>query len=165
MYGDPLPHRQTVRIADLAISSDPRAELITHALGSCIGVSAYDPVRQIGGLIHIMLPLSKLSPDKARNNPLKFVDTGVPLFFKELFKAGAQRDKLEIKLAGGAMLIDSGEHFKIGERNYTILRKLLWKNDLLIAAEDIGGSTSRTMSLFIESGRVVVQSQTRKIEL
>ncbi|MGB0606725.1 MAG: chemotaxis protein CheD, partial [Candidatus Latescibacterota bacterium] len=115
--------------------------------------------------IHIMLPLSKLSPDKARNNPLKFVDTGVPLFFKELFKAGAQRDKLEIKLAGGAMLIDSGEHFKIGERNYTILRKLLWKNDLLIAAEDIGGSTSRTMSLFIESGRVVVQSQTRKIEL
>ena len=97
VHGDPLPHRQTVRIADMAISSDPRAELITHALGSCIGVSAYDPVRQIGGLIHIMLPLSKNSPDTARNNPLKYVDTGIPLFFKELFKAGAQRDTLEIK--------------------------------------------------------------------
>ena len=149
----------------MAISSDPRAELITHALGSCIGVSAYDPIRQIGGLIHIMLPLSKNSPDTARNNPLKYVDTGIPLFFKELFKAGAQRDTLEIKLAGGAMLIDKRERFKIGERNYTILRKLLWKNDLLIAAEDIGGNTSRTMSLFIETGRVVVRSQTGEIEL
>ena len=63
------------------------------------------------------------------------------------------------------MLIDKRERFKIGERNYTILRKLLWKNDLLIAAEDIGGNTSRTMSLFIETGRVVVRSQTEEIEL
>lgn len=162
---EPLSHRLTVGISDMAISDDPRVEIITHALGSCLGVTAYDPTTRIGGLVHVMLPLSKLSPEKADRNPLMFVDTGIPLFFKALFEAGAKREKLQIKVAGGAMILDREKHFKIGERNYTILRKLMWKNNLLIASEDVGSNKSRTMSLFIESGKVLIRSQTGKVEL
>ena len=158
-------HRHTVGISDMFISSDSRAEIITHALGSCVGVTAYDPATHVGGLIHIMLPLSKLSPEKAQNNPLMFVDTGIPQFFKALFAKGASRQNLQIKVAGGALLLDPEKHFKIGERNYTVLRKLLWKNDLLISAEDVGGNKSRTMSLFLESGKVIVKSQSGEREL
>ncbi len=158
-------HRHTVGISDMFISGDSRTEIITHALGSCIGVTAYDPTACIGGLIHIMLPLSKLSPEKAQINPFMFVDTGIPHFFKALFTEGARRENLQIKVAGGALLLDPDKHFKIGERNYTVLRKLLWKNDLLISAEDVGGNKSRTMSLFLESGRVIIKSQSGERDL
>ena len=38
--------------------------LITHALGSCLGLMVFDPVAQVGGLLHAMLPLSKVNPEK-----------------------------------------------------------------------------------------------------
>lgn len=158
-------HRQTVGISDMAISSDPRAELITHALGSCIGVTAHDPIAGVGGLIHIMLPMSKLAPEKAANNPLMFVDSGIPVFFKELFAAGARRENINLKVAGGAQVLDAEGHFKIGERNFTVLRKLMWKNDLLIASEDVGGNKSRTLSLYVGDGRVLVRSKEGEEEL
>jgi len=162
---DTTPNRQTVGISDMAISKDPRAELITHALGSCIGVTAYDPVAGVGGLIHIMLPMSKLAPEKAKDNPLMFVDSGIPVFFNKLFSAGAQRANIQLKVAGGAQVLDAESYFKIGERNYTVLRKLMWKNDLLIANEDVGGNKSRTMSLYISSGKVLIKSPTGEEEL
>lgn len=162
---DKTLHRQTVGISDMAISSDLHTELVTHALGSCIGVTAHDPNAGVGGLIHIMLPMCKLAPEKAAANPLMFVDSGIPVFFKALLAAGAQRRNIHIKVAGGAQVIDPENHFKIGERNFVILRKLMWKNDLLIAAEDVGGNKSRTMSLHVGSGRVLIKSLSGEEEL
>jgi chemotaxis protein CheD len=162
---DTTLHRQTVGISDMAISKDPRAELITHALGSCLGVTAYDPVACIGGLIHIMLPMSKIAPEKAKANPPMFVDSGIPFFFKELFAAGAHRENIELKVAGGAQVLDTENSFKIGERNFTVLRKLMWKNDLLITSEDVGGNKSRTMTLHMGNGKVLIKSPTGEKEL
>lgn len=162
---DTAIHRKIVGISDMAISNDPRVELITHALGSCLGVTAHDPISGIGGLIHIMLPMSKIAPEKAAKNPLMFVDSGIPVFFEELFAAGAKRENIRLKVAGGAQVLDAESHFKIGERNFTVLRKLLWKNDLLITSEDVGGNKSRTVSLFVGSGRVLVRSKEGEDEL
>ncbi len=49
--------------------------LVTYALGSCLGLMIYDPAVQVGGLLHAMLPLSKINPEKAKTNPFMFVDT------------------------------------------------------------------------------------------
>ena len=49
--------------------------LVTYALVSCLGLIVYDPQVQIGGLLHAMLPLSKINRDKAQANPFMFVDT------------------------------------------------------------------------------------------
>lgn len=45
-----------VGIADLAVSNNPSVTLATYSLGSCLGVTIYDPVIRAGGLLHIMLP-------------------------------------------------------------------------------------------------------------
>ncbi len=75
--------RHVVAVGDMKIGRD--ADLIvTHALGSCLGLVVYDPVEKVGGLLHAMLPLSKINPDKAKANPYMFVDTGVPALFKAL---------------------------------------------------------------------------------
>jgi chemotaxis protein CheD len=55
--------------------------------------------------------------------------------------------------------------FKIGERNHIVLRKILWKNSVLIDAEDVGGTASRTVHFELAEGRVVISSNNLKWEL
>ncbi|NCD33577.1 MAG: chemotaxis protein CheD [Spartobacteria bacterium] len=148
-----------VDIAQMQISANPEDRLITYSLGSCIGVTVYDPVACVGGLIHCMLPLSSVDRNKAELKPAMFVDTGIPMLLREIFALGARKNSLIIKVAGGSQVLDKQGMFRIGERNYTVFRKVLWKNGLLTAAEDVGGDISRTMSLSMKTGDVVLKTQ------
>lgn len=133
--------------------------LITYALGSCLGITVYDAVAEVGGMIHIMLPASSVNPAKAAVNPYMFVDTGVPELFKACYKAGAKKERLVLKVAGGASFQhnEESDQFQIGKRNFIMLRKLLWKNNVLIKSCDIGENFSRTMSLDMATGNVVLK--------
>jgi len=155
----------TVDISDMGLSSDRNQVLVTYSLGSCVGLALYDPVARLGGLIHCMLPLSKIDPQKARSRPCMFVDSGVSRLLTDLFQRGAQRQNLIAKLAGAGSPLGKEETFRIGERNYTILRKLLWKNSILISAEDIGGPKARTMYLYMADGLVTVKSEGQEVPL
>ncbi len=152
--------RHIVGVGDLFISAERGDEIITFALGSCLGISIYDPVNCVGGLLHVMLPSSTIDPAKAQENPCMFVDTGLPKLFHDCYKAGAAKQRLIVKVAGGACVNgdSDNDYFQIGKRNFVVLRQLLWKNGVLIKAHDVGGSCSRTMSLDITTGRVSVRS-------
>ena len=147
-----------VGVSDLKVSKNVNDIIITHALGSCLGITAFDPVAGVGGLVHVMLPLSKADPKKAQQRPAMYVDTGFSMLLKALFDLGATKKNLEINVAGGAsMKQNSGEdYFKIGQRNFTTFRKLLWKNGFIIANQEVGGSISRTMVLEMNSGLVTI---------
>ncbi len=155
----------TVDIADAQVSDDPETVLVTYALGSCIAVMLYDPARRVGGMIHYMLPLSETSPEKARDRPAMFADTGIPMLFEAMYSHGCDKKSLVVKVTGGGALYDDKGMFNIGQRNYTVLRKLFWKNGVIIAAEDVGGSKSRTARLHIDTGKVTVRSQGEEVEL
>lgn len=155
--------RQVVGIADMKVSRRPEDVLITYALGSCLGVAVHDPLAGVGGLLHLMLPSAQNHAEKARTNPYMFVDTGVPRLFQECYRLGAQKQRLVVKVAGGAAARAAGDDsFQIGKNNFLMLRKLFWKNGVLIAAHDVGGSESRTMWLEVGSG--VVTLKVRGIE-
>ena len=139
--------------------------LVTHALGSCLGLMVYDPVARVGGLLHAMLPLSKINQQKAQANPYMFVDTGVPALFKALYELGGQKKRMIVKAAGCGNPIGNNEMFKIGERNYTVLKKLLWKNGVLLDAEDVGGTDSRTVHFDLATGQAVLTKKGQKWEL
>ena len=143
----------------MKISADTGDTIITHALGSCLGIAVHDPVARVGGLLHIMLPLSTIDPAKAAENPFMFVDTGVPRLFIDCYKLGAKKERLVLKVAGGASLHgrEEDDYFNIGKRNFIMLRKLLWKNNVLIMSQDVGGSHSRTMSLDVGTGEVLLK--------
>jgi len=146
-------------ISEIQVSNTPGDILITYSLGSCIGMTVYDPAAGIGGMIHYMLPLSKIAPDKAKTKPAMFGDTGVPLLLKTVLECGAEKERLVVKVAGGSELMDQNKIFNIGERNYLVLRKLLWKNNMLISAEDVGGNLSRTLKLEIDTGCTFVKTK------
>lgn len=145
--------RHTIGISEMKVSRDPEDILVTHALGSCIGVAIHDPVANVGGILHYMLPLSSLDPSKAAANPYMFGDTGIPSFFQEAYRLGASKERLRVILAGGARVIETDNRFDIGSRNVVIARKLFWKNAVLIGAEHVEGTIPRTLYLEVGSGR------------
>ena len=75
-----------VGIADMAVSNNQSLTLATYSLGSCIGVTIYDPVAKVGGLLHVMLPESSIDMDKAQRQPAMFMDTGIPALFRAAYE-------------------------------------------------------------------------------
>lgn len=151
--------RIVVGIGEMAISTNREDVLITHSLGSCVGVTLFDPAACVGGIAHFMLPLSKLNPAKAAQEPSLFADTGLVLLLDRMFQAGADKTRLVCKVAGGARMFSHEDRFKTSERNYYVVRKLLWKNNILIAGEEVGGSIPRTLILYMDDGRTTISSK------
>jgi chemotaxis protein CheD len=150
----------TVGMADMKTSADRSEILITHALGSCLGIVVYDAIAGVGGMLHAMLPDSTIDPKKGIENPMMFVDTGVPRLFRDCYALGAQKQRMIVRVAGGATAKSNpkDDYFRIGERNFVALRKLLWKNNVLIEAYDVGGTQSRTMTMTLATGEVIIRS-------
>ena len=156
---------KVVDIADFAVTDNPRDALITYSLGSCIGVTLWDPEVRVGGMIHYMLPESSLSPEKAKAIPAMFADSGIPVLFRAAYKLGAVKKRLVVKVAGGSQLLDDNGTFNIGKRNYVMLRKIFWRNGVLIDAENVGGVISRTLKMNVGTGRVTIRSRGKEVEL
>ncbi|MCK9224788.1 MAG: chemotaxis protein CheD [Candidatus Muirbacterium halophilum] len=148
----------TVGISDMAITKSKDDILITYSLGSCLGLTVYDPENNIGGLIHCLLPLAQTDQEKSKKNPMMFVETGVPILLQKIISLGAKKKNLVIKAAGCGKALNSGEQFNIGQRNFTVLRKIMWKNDILIKAKDVGGSKARTLTLNMQTGETFIKS-------
>ena len=159
--------KSVVGIAEIKIISGLDGELLTYALGSCLGLVVFDPDAHVAGLLHAMLPSSAVSPEKATATPAMFVDTGVPELFKACYRAGAVKQRLQVYAAGCAHLAAPGESdmFQIGRRNMVTLRKLLWKNGVLLTRHDTEGAESRTMSLSMATGKVhiLIRGQQRPL--
>lgn len=150
-----------VGIADVRVASRDGDELVTYALGSCLGLAVYDPVTRVGGLLHAMLPDLASAPHKA-GHPAMFVEDGVVEVLRLCQERGAVLGRMVVKAAGGASMSQAPQGTgvqKIGERNVTALRRALWKAGLLLTAKDLGGTLSRTMTLRITDGSVTVSGE------
>ena len=145
--------RLVVLVGDMKIGKEGDV-IVTYALGTSLGLVVYDPEAKIGGMLHAMLPLSKTDPAKAETNPYIFVDTGVPKLFEEICSLGADKSRLIVKAVGCSRPEGDNEMFKIGERNYSVLKKLLWKNNVLLESEDIGGTMNRTVNFNVSTGSI-----------
>ncbi len=170
-FRPPSPRGHVVGVGDLALATaDGRGpdRLVTYALGSCLGVCIHDPVARVAGLLHVMLPASGTDPARAAAAPAVFVDTGVPALFRESYRLGARKERLVVKVLGGAQQADreQDDHFQIGKRNLLALRRILWRNNVLVAAEDVGGvRVSRTVTVDAATGAVHVRANGRDFHL
>lgn len=146
--------RVIIGVGDMAVSNNPQVILSTYALGSCIGVIAYDPVSNVGGILHFMLPDSTISPDKALKQPAMFANTGLPLLFKAMIGMKAEPLRLRLFVAGGAGMLAGQDPFKIGERNSTVAFDYITKYGLALRHRQTGGSINRTVHLEVGSGSI-----------
>jgi chemotaxis protein CheD len=147
-----------VNVSDAKISNDKRDTIVTYSLGSCIAVSLYDPSVNAGAMLHYQLPDSKTNSDRAIQRPFMFADTGMKILIDNMISIGAKRNRMQVKIAGGATIANAPNGFDIGKRNHIAIRKIMWKNGMLIHAEDVGGTEPRNMYLDIEDGVVIVKT-------
>jgi chemotaxis protein CheD len=146
-----------VNISDMKLSREAGDVIVTYSLGSCLGVTAYDPKAGVGGMVHCLLPHAGAAREKARANPFMFVNTGVAMMVRRLMDKGAVKSRIVFKAAGGANM--RGDNlFNTGARNFEALTKLLERNKVTLTATDVGGTIPRTMFLYLDTGRVVVRS-------
>lgn len=147
-----------VGMADYKVGRAP-STLISYGLGSCIGISLYDPQRKIGGLLHIMLPDSTQA--RSSENPAKFADTGIPLMIADVVALGASRSRLVAKIAGGAQMFafsNATDIMRVGTRNAETCKQILRKNGIRVIAEDTGGNYGRTVSIDLATGSYKVKT-------
>ena len=132
--------------------------IITYALGSCIGITLYDPAIRLGGLLHIMLP-ARTDP----NDPkiYKYADSGLHEMIRKLSAFGMVKSRTIVKIAGGAKMFEirgNSDFGNIGQRNAAMVKKILMEERMRISAEDTGGNSARTMLLNAGNGDVIIRS-------
>jgi chemotaxis protein CheD len=149
--------RVVIGVGDMAVSNNDSVTLSTYALGSCVGVIAYDATSRAAGILHLMLPDAGISPDKAAKQPAMFANTGLPMMLKALTGIRAEKPRLRIFLAGGASVLNGADPFKIGERNSVAVQVFLKNNGLPIAGQDLGGNINRTVHLEVGTGKVTLK--------
>ncbi len=147
-----------VGMADYKVGRAP-ATLISYGLGSCIGISLYDPQTKIGGLLHIMLPDS--SKSRSNENRAKFADTGIADMLQELQKMGAVKSRLVAKLAGGAQMFafaNASDIMRVGVRNVEASKAILKSLSIPILGEDTGKNYGRTVQIDLSTGVYTVKT-------
>lgn len=147
-----------VGIADYKVSKAPDT-IISYGLGSCVGISLYDPQTKVGGLLHILLPDSTQA--RAQEKAAKFADTGIPLLVKDVLAQGASKGRLIAKIAGGAQMFafaNASELMKVGTRNVEAVKAALKKEGIRITGEDTGANYGRTVQIDLETGVYTVKA-------
>ncbi len=137
---------------EFAVSADASA-VITTILGSCVSVCLYDPVRQIGGMNHIFLPGDTPGHDASATGRL-----GVhlmELLINGLLKLGAQRERLQAKIFGGARTVKGLSD--IGRRNVEFSTSFLAREGIEVLQGSTGGEQGRKLQFIPTTGKVRVQ--------
>lgn len=145
-----------VGVGELACAEHPKI-IVTQALGSCIGLTLWDPMTRIGGMAHIMLPTS--ADSNLKGHPTRFAATAVPMLVQMLAELGSPKRRLVAKLAGGAAMFkgESGLD-SIGARNAAETKAQLHLLGIPMRDEDVGGSHARTIELHLDTGILLVRS-------
>lgn len=147
----------TIGIADLNVGKDSDV-LVTYALGSCVGICLYDSDRKIGGLAHIMLPLSKES-NSANENKRRYADTGIAELIQKMNAKGANTSRLTAKIAGGAQMFNvNSSVFNIGERNVAAVKQILSSYKIRILVEETGKDFGRTVLFHVDTGIMEIRA-------
>jgi chemotaxis protein CheD len=152
---------ERVAISEYRIARAP-VVLVAYGLGSCLGIAIHDPRQKIGGLAHTLLPAPR--PGVPELRPTKFVDSAIRLMVADLLAQGAARERLLVKLVGGANMFEPlylQAEEGIGARNIRAARETLQALALPLQGEDVGGTFGRTMEFDLESGAVSVRAVRR----
>lgn len=155
------PQSIVVGVADCQVCNIPGSQIITYALGSCLGITVYDRVNRVGGLLHVMLPDSTINRTNGER-PAMYVDTGIPLLVDMMTKLGALPGRLSCKIFGGAQVLNADSYFRIGQKNITAAERWMQQCGLRVQVWEVGGQVNRTIRLSLDDGSVKVRTPNRE---
>ncbi len=146
-----------VGLGEIAVSQNTNEVLVAFGLGSCVGVGVYDSARGIAGLLHAVLPEPLNGSDQ---DSTKYVKNGIVKLLDEMIKKGANKDKLIVRIAGGANMLTSpglSKTFDIGTRNIAMAISVLNSMKLKIVSQNVGGNIGRTFRVYVSDGKMTIR--------
>lgn len=141
-----------IGLGQQAISDRPDL-MIATTLGSCVAACIHDPVRGIGGMNHFMLPDLPESELEGAGMAARYGSVAMERLINALLAAGAERQRLQVKLFGGGRVIDSS--YDIGGLNSRFALDYVRREGLTLAGHDLGGGSARRLHYFPHSGRAL----------
>lgn len=135
------------------VSAAPE-EMIVTLLGSCVAACIRDPVTAVGGLNHFLLPESDSGQWGQANAAMRFGNHAMETLINDIIKRGGERSRLEIKVFGGARVIEGASSLSVGQRNCEFVEKYLQNEGFSIIAKHLGGPSPRRIHYFPVTGKV-----------
>jgi chemotaxis protein CheD len=148
----------SVGLGELKISRDPNDILVAYGLGSCVGIGMYDPGLRLAGLLHALLPAH---PNGDSSHSAKYVDTGIVALMVEMIRAGADRKRIIVRMAGGANMLAApgfSQCLNIGARNVEAAYATLEGLNIKLSSLEVGGVLGRTVRFYVASGRMTIRA-------
>ncbi|GGA39550.1 chemotaxis protein CheD [Paenibacillus physcomitrellae] len=132
----------------------------TTGLGSCVGLTLFDPEMHLAGMAHVMLPSSDIAKEGSLNLA-KYADTAIPALYQQLLQMGASARRLVAKMAGGSQMFafaGGSDTMRIGPRNVESCKVCLNELGIPLLGEDTGGNFGRTIELDCQTGILFIRS-------
>jgi chemotaxis protein CheD len=145
-----LPERRVHIVqGEYRVSDDPNV-VVSTLLGSCVAACIRDPIAGVGGMNHFLLPGEGGRPADAQDAE-RYGDYLMELLVNGLMQQGAQRDRLEAKLFGGARMMRGLSD--IGRKNAEFAERYLRHEGISVVGRDLGGERGRRLQYWPVSGR------------
>jgi len=123
---------------------------VTTILGSCVSVCLWDPISEIGGINHFLLPFD-VGDGQASG---RFGNLAMRELIDKLLAIGAEQDQLQAKLFGGACVLEAfrNRDNHLGTQNVEVAREILAALDVPIIGEDVEGRNGRKLIFHTDTG-------------
>jgi chemotaxis protein CheD len=145
----------TIHIGQVYVTREPT--IIKTILGSCIAACLIDPVAQVGGMNHFMLP----APGNGSGHRVDHSQFGVhamDLLVGAIQKAGGERRRLQAKLFGGGHVLQiAGNGPSVPEQNIHFIEEFMKAERIAVVSRDLGGYLPRRIHFYTDSGKVYVK--------
>ena len=133
-------------------------------LGSCVSITAWHPVRRVGGMCHYMLPARNAHPGEV---DARYADGAVALFLRDVRRIGTACGEYEVKMFGGSEQfphLSSPAVLDVATANIESGRQLLARHGFVLSSRNLGGTGPRRLIFDIDTGAVWVRTASRSGE-
>lgn len=137
-------------------------EMIVTLLGSCVAACIRDPIAAVGGLNHFLLPESDSGQwGKTVDAAMRYGNHAMETLINDIIKLGGLRSRLEVKVFGGARVIEGASTLSVGQKNVEFVQEYLRNEGFDIAAAHLGGGMPRRIHYFPMTGKVQMRQLKR----
>ncbi len=129
-----------------------KEEMIVTTLGSCVSACIRDAELGLGGINHFMLPESDSGDWGGVSASMRYGNYAMEVLINDILRLGGARNRLEIKIFGGANVIRSSS--LIGSKNIDFVETYLRVEHMAVSAQHLGGDKGRRIIYFPATGKV-----------
>ena len=154
MRDNRFPHEiASILPGEFFVSRDPM--VVYTVLGSCISACIRDPIVEVGGMNHFMLPEPKGGESDSWGESTRYGSYAMESLINEILKRGGLKSRLEIKLFGAGKIYEG--NIDVGANNAKWVLGYLKSEGLATVKTDLGDVCPRKVYYFTDSGRVLMK--------